>query len=80
MVEFLEKHLGKWASRRFVVWLIGTALFVAGPLVGVAWLTSLEWLGLSGIYMGTRAAMEYSSALIEKLKGNKEEEEEYEEE
>ena len=45
----IETWLGKWASRKLVVWLSSTALLVADKVNGDQWVAiSLAYVGLQG--------------------------------
>jgi hypothetical protein len=68
MSRIIEKYLGKWGSRKFFCWAIGTVLFILGPIVGYSWLSAELWLGLSGIYMGSQAYVDRSIKVIEAVK------------
>ena len=45
----IDHWLGKWASRKLVVWLSSTALLVADKVNGDQWVAiSLAYIGLQG--------------------------------
>jgi|TARA_R110000744_G_scaffold166399_2_gene283515 hypothetical protein len=45
----IDAWLGKWASRKLVVWLSSTALLVADKVNGDQWVAiSLAYIGLQG--------------------------------
>ena len=45
----IDTWLGKWASRKLVVWLSSTALLVADKVNGDQWVAiSLAYIGLQG--------------------------------
>jgi len=47
--ERIDNWLGKWASRKLVVWLSSTALLVADKVNGDQWVAiSLAYIGLQG--------------------------------
>jgi hypothetical protein len=49
MHEKLDQWLGKWASRKLMVWMTSTAFLAAGSLASSDWVAvSLAYIGLQG--------------------------------
>ena len=49
MQEKLDKLLGKWASRKLIVWITSTAFLASGQLTSSDWVAiSLAYIGLTG--------------------------------
>jgi hypothetical protein len=49
MQEKLDKLLGKWASRKLIVWATSTAFLASGQLTSSDWVAiSLAYIGLTG--------------------------------
>jgi len=55
MHEKLDQWLGKWASRKLIVWGTSTALLAAGQL------TSSDWVAVSLAYIGLQGAADIAS-------------------
>lgn len=52
MVAFVDKHLNKFISRKFTVWLTATAMLVMDKMSGE------EWAFLSVVYIGAQGAID----------------------
>lgn len=48
----IDRFLGKWASRKFIVFTIATLLSVAGSI------TSSDWTYIAVAYIGSQAAVD----------------------
>jgi len=55
----LDKWLGKWASRKLIVFAIATGLCLSGNVL------SADWVTLAIVYIGTQGAVDIAC----KLKG-----------
>ena len=55
MQEKIDKLLGKWASRRLIVWGTATAFLASGSL------TSSDWVAVSLAYIGLQGAADIAA-------------------
>jgi len=53
--EFLDRLLGKFTSRKLMVWGTATALAVIGSV------TSEDWVAVSLVYIGSQAAVDLAT-------------------
>lgn len=51
----IDELLGKWASRKLMVWATATACLATGTV------TSDNWVAISLVYIGTQAAVDLAS-------------------
>jgi len=58
-MAYLDRFLGKWASRKLLVFVLATMLTFSGVLA------SGDWTSIAVVYIGSQAAVD----LISKLKG-----------
>ena len=55
MHEKVDKWLGKWASRKLIVWGTSTAFLAAGQL------TSSDWVAVTLAYIGSQALVDLAA-------------------
>jgi hypothetical protein len=55
MQEKVDKWLGKWASRKLIVWGTSTAFLAAGSV------TSSDWVAVSLAYIGLQGAADIAA-------------------